>query len=173
VRGCGLGFVRASDPFEFGHDRGNCVGHGGGDRIRESGAWASVGSLNGKDHYLPWQPFQDPAEPYRVRDAEPVRAGRGAADFQLASGKPVDAPWRSRHPLDGRRPPQQGRRHPTPPAARRRLTIANDDTHAREPLPLDLGRYFRSYPVVAPERIPDSDDYGFGGYVRHTVRVRK
>jgi hypothetical protein len=47
------------------------VGHGGGDRVGESGAWASVSSLNGEDHYLPWQPFQSPAEPYRVWDAEP------------------------------------------------------------------------------------------------------
>jgi hypothetical protein len=84
---CGIassGLSGPWDPFEFGHDRGNCVGHGGGDPVGESGPWAGVGSLNSEDHYLPWQPFQGPAEPYRVWDAEPVRAGRGAAGFQLA-----------------------------------------------------------------------------------------
>jgi hypothetical protein len=36
-----------------------------------------------------------------------------------------------------------------------------------------VGGYFRPDPVVAPERIPDPDDHGSQGHVRHTVRVRK
>ncbi len=72
VRGCVPRLARASDPFEFGHDRCNCLGHGGGDRVGEPGSRARVGSLNSEDHYLPWQPFQGSAEEYRVWDAEPV-----------------------------------------------------------------------------------------------------
>jgi hypothetical protein len=121
---------------------------------------------------MPWQPFQGPAEPYRVWNAEPVRAGRGAASFQLAGGKPVDAPRGSRHPLDGVY--NHGKVGALPRLQQAGgLAVGNDDTHARKPLSLDLGGYFRPYPVVAPERIPDPDDHCLQGHVRHTVTVRK
>jgi hypothetical protein len=172
VRGCIPRLVRACDLLEFGHDRCNCPGHGGGDRAGEPGPRAGVGSLNSENHHLPWQPFQGPAEPYRVWDAEPMRAGRGVAGFQFAGREPVDAPGGSRHPLDGVYHHSKVGALPRLQQAGK-LTIGNDDPHAWKPPLLDLGGYYRPYPVVTPERIADPDDHGLQRHVRHTVRVRK